>query len=100
MKRHYLPAILLLALGGCTWTSDPDSDPRHLTVSLRPDGQLHAQGFTLAKDDLPTFAKEVGNRHVKIVPVDTPSYRTAIEARDALKAAGVSNVTIGSGSGG
>ena len=100
MKRYCVPVILLLAVGGCTWTSDRDSDSEHVTVLLRPDGELQAQGFTLDKDDLPAFAKQVGDRHVKIVPVNTPSYRTAIEARDALKAAGVANVTIGSGSGG
>jgi biopolymer transport protein ExbD len=100
MKRFCLPATLLLALGGCSSTNDLDSNPKLLTVAVMPDGELQAQGFTLAKDDLPTFAKEVGDRHVKIVPVNRPSYRTAIEARDALKAAGISNVTIGPASGG
>jgi biopolymer transport protein ExbD len=93
MKRLLMLGTLGLALGGCTMSRGAGP----VTVTVTPDGQLRSQGFKLAKDDLPAFAKEVGNRRVLIIPTNTPSYRTGIEARDALKAAGVSHVTIGGG---
>jgi biopolymer transport protein ExbD len=74
--------------------------PSSITVTVDADGQLAAQGYRLEPSDLADFAKDVGGRPVVIVPKGNPSYGKAVQAREQLKAAGVSNVILGDPSGG
>jgi biopolymer transport protein ExbD len=99
-RRLGIAAVIGLALvAGCTWTSDDDNDGNRIVVHIDHDGQLESQGFTLAAADLPAFAKETGKKSVVLIPRRGTSYGKAVEAKEQMKAAGISDVAIGGASG-
>ena len=99
IKHLSMAAVLtLVSLVGCTSTTPAEN--RGVTVLVGPDGALESQGFTLKPGDLQSFAKEVGDKQVVLIPLNNPSYAEAVKAKGELQAAGVSKVVIGGDSGG
>jgi biopolymer transport protein ExbD len=95
MARVALVGIaVILGCAACSTTRISNSSSP-INVYLGDNGNLAAQGYTLAEADFSTFAKEVGSREVVILPNNYPSYGSAVRARDQLRAAGVQNVIIG-----
>lgn len=93
MTKSAMSVGLLLAVAGCGSTSSGT-----VKVYLFPDGHLAAYSMNVSPSEIPAFAKEVGSRRVQIVPNNTDSktvtFTQAADVRDALKAAGVRDVTI------
>jgi hypothetical protein len=96
-----IPSIAaLLFLCGCSWSAEPSTTstpplPSSVNVILDDQGNLHTGGWNLSKEDLPGFAKQVGNTPVVITCTQGAPFSKALIVQKEMNYTGVTDVRIG-----